>query len=223
MADGITEYLCKVLVVGDSFTGKTSLIGRFVHNIFSNNYKTTIGVDFALKDIIWDDRTHIKLQLWDIAGQERFSNMTRVYYREAVGAFVVFDVTRSPTFEATERWKKDIDAKVWLPPDNAPIPVVLLANKVDLAPDGFVGHDEVMNKHCEMFGFIGWEATSAKMSGPNNNIDKATRYLLSKILERSGVLQYTERERAASGADGTIILGDSGSAKESQPKEKGCC
>jgi Ras-related protein Rab-32 len=69
------------------------------------------------------------LQLWDIAGQERFGNMTRVYYKEAVGAFVVFDVTRLSTFEAVQMWKSDLDNKVLLP-NGKPIPAVLLANKV---------------------------------------------------------------------------------------------
>lgn len=62
-------------------------------------------------------------------GQERFGNMTRVYYKEAVGALVVFDITRAPTFEAVQKWKADIEAKVFLP-DDRPIPCVLLANKV---------------------------------------------------------------------------------------------
>jgi len=66
---------------------------------------------------------------WFLLGQERFGNMTRVYYKEAVGALVVFDVTRVSTFEAVTKWKNDIDAKVVLP-DGKPIPVVLLANKV---------------------------------------------------------------------------------------------
>lgn len=63
------------------------------------------------------------------AGQERFGNMTRVYYKEAVGAFIVFDVTRSATFDAVIKWKQDLDAKVQLP-DGNPIPCILLANKV---------------------------------------------------------------------------------------------
>lgn len=87
-----------------------------------------IGVDFALKVIKYDEATTVRLQLWDIAGeldhsiqffffnfllgQERFGNMTRVYYKEAVGAFVVFDVTRVSTFDAVKKWKMDIDAKV---------------------------------------------------------------------------------------------------------------
>jgi Ras-related protein Rab-32 len=59
-----------------------------------------------------DSNTVVRLQLWDIAGQERFGNMTRVYYKEAVGAFIVFDVTRASTFEAVHKWKHDIDSKV---------------------------------------------------------------------------------------------------------------
>lgn len=78
----------------------------------------------------WDQDIVVRLQLWDIAGQERFGHMTRVYYKEAVGALVVFDVQRVSTFEAVTKWKNDIDAKVVLQPDGRPIPVVLLANKV---------------------------------------------------------------------------------------------
>ena len=68
--------------------------------------------DTSYRVINWDQNTVVRLQLWDIAGQERFGNMTRVYYREAVGAFVVFDVTRVATFEAVQKWKNDIDSKV---------------------------------------------------------------------------------------------------------------
>lgn len=73
----------------------------------------------------------VRLQLWDIAGQERFGNMTRVYYKEALGAFVVYDATRPQTFEGVTKWKNDIDAKVALPDawGGGQIPVILLANK----------------------------------------------------------------------------------------------
>lgn len=79
----------KVFSTGELGTGKTSFIKRYVHQFFSQNYRATIGVDFALKVLNWDQSTIIRLQLWDIAGQERFGNMTRVYYKEAVGAFIV--------------------------------------------------------------------------------------------------------------------------------------
>eukprot|EP01108_Squamamoeba_japonica_P005428 TRINITY_DN427_c0_g2_i1.p1 TRINITY_DN427_c0_g2~~TRINITY_DN427_c0_g2_i1.p1 ORF type:complete len:250 (+),score=105.91 TRINITY_DN427_c0_g2_i1:107-751(+) len=175
------EYLFKVLVVGDIGTGKTSIIKRFVHNIFSTNYKSTIGVDFALKVIRWDENTEVRLQLWDIAGQERFGNMTRVYYKEAVGALTVFDVTRVGTFEAVAKWKADIDAKVTLPPNDTPIPVVLLANKCDL-PDAadFLANRAQMDRYCTDNGFVGWVETSAK---ENVNVDKAAKMLVQAILE----------------------------------------
>lgn len=67
------------------------------------------------------------------AGQERFGNMTRVYYKDAVGAFIVFDVTRSATFDAVMKWKQDLDSKVQLP-NGSSIPCILIANKVRHKP-----------------------------------------------------------------------------------------
>jgi len=160
--DSPNEFLYKVLIVGDIGTGKTSIIKRYVHHIYSEHYKSTIGVDFALKVINYDDDTIIRLQLWDIAGQERFGNMTRVYYREAVAAFIVFDVTRTSTFEAVTKWKADIDSKVFLPNTETNIPIVLLANKCDLIKTGIIEETNQMDKFCQENGFIGWFETSAK-------------------------------------------------------------
>ena len=94
----MVEYLFKTLVIGDIGVGKTSLIKRYVHHVFGSTYKPTIGVDFALKVINWDSETIIRLQLWDIAGQERFGTMTRVYYRDAVAAFIVFVSGSNPYY-----------------------------------------------------------------------------------------------------------------------------
>lgn len=71
--------------------------------------------------------------MWDIAGQERFGNMTQAYYRGAIGAFIVYDVTRPSTFQSVSKWKNDIDAKVELPLawGGGSIPAILLANKVN--------------------------------------------------------------------------------------------
>merc|ERR1711915_139974 len=129
---GRTEYIFKILVIGELGSGKTSIIKRYVHQFFTQHYRATIGVDFALKVINFDQNTIVRLQLWDIAGQERFGNMTRVYYRDASAAFVVFDLTRRATFEAVRRWKEDLDNKI-ITTDGAKIPTVLLANKCDLS------------------------------------------------------------------------------------------
>lgn len=74
------ELLFKVLVIGDLGVGKTSIIKRYVHQIFSQHYRATIGVDFALKVLQWDDDTVIRLQLWDIAGLKTFNGLCRLRF-----------------------------------------------------------------------------------------------------------------------------------------------
>lgn len=80
-------------MIGEVAAGKSALIKRYVHNYYGNkaNYRATVGVDFQLKIIKFNEDLEIRLQLWDIAGQERFSSMTRAYYKGAVGAVIVFD------------------------------------------------------------------------------------------------------------------------------------
>lgn len=209
------EHLYKILVIGDLGTGKTSIIKRYVHNFFSVHYRATIGVDFALKVLNWDDKTLIRLQLWDIAGQERFGNMTRVYYKEAVGCFIVFDVTRQSTFEAVSKWKNDLDSKVQLP-DGKPIPCVLLANKCDQPKEGLVNNASQMDKFCEEKGFIGWYETSAK---ENINIDEASKFLVQKILENDRANNLTVPDTD----DDKIDLRKKPVDVVTQQEKSGCC
>ncbi|CAL8277514.1 unnamed protein product [Arctogadus glacialis] len=172
------EHLYKVLVIGDLGVGKTAVIRRYVHQTYSANYRATIGVDFALKVLNWDSET-IRLQLWDIAGQERFGNMTRVYYREAMGAFIVFDATRPTTFEAVTKWKEDLDSKLMLA-NGRSIATVLLANKCDQGRDEFINNNGVkMDQFCKDHGFVGWFETSAK---DNTNINEAANFLVKHIM-----------------------------------------
>jgi len=175
----LLEFLFKVIVVGDEGTGKTSTINRYVHNVFKN-CKPTIGVDFALKVLELDSNTLVRLQLWDIAGQERYGKMTRVYYKAAVGAYVVFDLTKQSTFEACKVWKADIDDKV-KQRDGSNIPVVLIANKCDLQQEMRFDIDAAkLDAFCQEYGFVGWFETSAKT---NLNIDNAGKFLVRRILE----------------------------------------
>jgi len=205
------EHLYKVLVIGELGTGKTSIIKRYVHQFFSQHYRATIGVDFALKVVHWDQNTVIRLQLWDIAGQERFGNMTRVYYKEAVGAFIVFDVTRTSTFESVAKWKQDLDAKVQLP-DGSPIPCVLLANKCDQPKEGIVATPGKLDEYCKEKGFAGWFETSAK---DNINIDDAAKFLVGTILQND---QWNNSVKEEDGDK--LDLNGGGSPPE---KKSGCC
>ncbi|XP_061169027.1 ras-related protein Rab-32-like isoform X3 [Saccostrea cucullata] len=206
------EHLYKILVIGELGTGKTSIIKRYVHQFFSQHYRATIGVDFALKVLNWDADTIVRLQLWDIAGQERFGNMTRVYYKEAVGCFIVFDVTRASTFDAVVKWKSDLDSKVQLA-DGSPVPCVLLANKCDQAKEGLVNNSNQMDDFCKEKGFIGWFETSAK---ENINIDDSARFLVQRILENDSNIKRDEEDQDK-------ITLDSRQNILKNPKEKGGC
>ncbi|XP_073457097.1 ras-related protein Rab-32-like [Aquarana catesbeiana] len=180
------EYLCKVLVVGDVGVGKTSIIQRYVHNIYSQCYRATIGVDFALKIIPWEKDTMVRLQLWDIAGQERFGHMTRLYYREAAGALVVCDLGRATTLQSVHRWKEDLDSKVSLR-NGDPIPTVLIANKCDLLP--YRGYSQDVEELGQQLGFTDCHMTSAK---ENVNIHEAVSCLIRSMvthMEDSGSVE----------------------------------
>lgn len=180
MDDETNEYLFKILVVGDSATGKTSIIRRSVFNTYTENYKSTIGVDFALKIINYNGKI-VQLQLWDIAGQERYGNLTRIYFKEASGAFIVFDLCMNDTFENVLKWKHEIDDKVKLP-NNQNIPVILLANKCDSPKNAFIVTNKELDDFCEENGFIGWELVSAK---ENINISKSMKFLVEYLMKLS--------------------------------------
>eukprot|EP01006_Ploeotia_vitrea_P056317 TRINITY_DN68089_c10_g7_i1.p1 TRINITY_DN68089_c10_g7~~TRINITY_DN68089_c10_g7_i1.p1 ORF type:complete len:227 (+),score=28.84 TRINITY_DN68089_c10_g7_i1:25-705(+) len=172
------QFLYKVLVVGDYAVGKTSLIRRYCTGDFTPNYRITIGVDFCVKTLedYGPEKKNISLQLWDIAGHERFGAMTRVYYKFAIAAVVTFDLTRMSTLDSAKKWRQDINDKVVLP-NEEPIPMILLANKCDL-PDVEIP-TEKLDKFVEENGFIGWIATSAKTG---QNIEEAFHQLVDSII-----------------------------------------
>lgn len=120
------DYLFKVVLIGDSGVGKSNLLSRFTRNEFSLESKSTIGVEFATRSLNVDSKV-IKAQIWDTAGQERYRAITSAYYRGAVGALLVYDVTRHATFESVERWLKELRDHT-----DPNIVVMLIGNKSDL-------------------------------------------------------------------------------------------
>eukprot|EP01088_Endostelium_zonatum_P002714 TRINITY_DN1343_c0_g1_i1.p1 TRINITY_DN1343_c0_g1~~TRINITY_DN1343_c0_g1_i1.p1 ORF type:complete len:221 (+),score=58.44 TRINITY_DN1343_c0_g1_i1:62-724(+) len=121
------DYLFKILLLGCQNVGKSSLLARFADDEFTDNYKTTVGVDFKIRTIDIDGKT-IKLQLWDTAGQDRFKAVTNSYFRGAHGVIIVYDITDTHTFEQIEEyWVNEVEKNA---PGNAVLMIV--GNKCDL-------------------------------------------------------------------------------------------
>lgn len=190
MSSGPCELLHKVLVIGEGGTGKTCLIRRYVHGIFQATNKATIGVDFALKVLNHNNRS-ITLQIWDIAGQERYGQMTRVYYQAAVGAMVVCDITRPETMDLAVKWKQDLDSKVFLGSTGKTIPCVLLVNKSDLGQ--LHKSKEEMDSFCREHNFCGWYETSAK---DDKNVSASFNALVEHVLAATTDLPSEDAKNA---------------------------
>jgi len=134
------DYLFKVVVLGEGAVGKTAIVTRFSHGFFRTDYKTTIGSQFAVKNIHipeeGDDDLVVKLQIWDVAGQSRFQILRPMYYRGSNGGLLVYDVSRRRTFMLLEEWLDELHKAI-----QKEIPLVLVANKTDL-PDRVVEPSE---------------------------------------------------------------------------------
>ncbi|CAG5136800.1 unnamed protein product [Candidula unifasciata] len=178
------EVLFKVIIIGDPTVGKTSFVQRYVNDSYRRDYKMTIGVDFALKVIKWSDKCNIKLQLWDIAGQERFTSMTRVYYKDAHACLVMFDLTQKNTFQNSIKWKKDLDQKCNLT-DGSPVPCLLLANKCDEVDQREVTQGEIEDM-CKEHDFIGWSETSVK---EGVMIEESMGFLIEEMMAKHAELE----------------------------------
>ena len=120
-------YNLKIIVLGDIAVGKTSVIGRYITNTFSSQYKSSIGCELKQKTVDIDNDTQAQLQIWDTAGEERFLAVTKQYYNGSHGAMVMYDLTNKATFLKMNKWIKDIK-------DNAPknIVIMVVGNKSDL-------------------------------------------------------------------------------------------
>ena len=123
----VYDYLFKIVLIGDSGVGKSNLLSRVTKNEFNLESKATIGVEFATKSFKIENGQNVKAQIWDTAGQERYRAITNTYYRGALGALLVYDITKSKTFESVERWLQELQQY-----GEPGMVVMLVGNKSDL-------------------------------------------------------------------------------------------
>jgi len=195
------KILLKVIVLGESGVGKTSLLVRYVNNKFTMATRSTIGADFLSKQIVVDDKP-TTLQIWDTAGQERFQGLGTSFYRGSDGAIFVFDVTRKSTFDELGAWKKSFLIQI-NQENNSEFPMLVMGNKIDVETEREVSKKSI-EKWCQENN-LQFVECSAKES---TNVDKAfitiARQIISKL--KPGNINYD-----------VVDLG------EQTEEKKGCC
>uniref|UniRef100_A0A7S1TZX5 Ras-related protein Rab-11A n=1 Tax=Phaeomonas parva TaxID=124430 RepID=A0A7S1TZX5_9STRA len=202
------DYLFKVVLIGDSGVGKSNLLTRFTRNEFNLESKSTIGVEFATKTIKIDAKW-IKAQIWDTAGQERYRAITSAYYRGAVGALLVYDISKHPTFENVERWLRELREHA-----ESNIVVMLVGNKSDLGHLRAVSTEEAM-EFAERNDLAFIETSALDSSG----VEVAFTRILKEIFTL-----MNQRSIAGNGSTETVAGGNAISLGGGAPQEsKGCC
>ncbi|KAK8837655.1 hypothetical protein M9Y10_036188 [Tritrichomonas musculus] len=175
---GSSDFLFKIVLVGDSGVGKTNILSRFVRDIFCEDSKTTIGVEFATKTMTIKNKT-VRLQIWDTAGQERYRAITNSYYRGANAAMVVFDITNSNSFKNVPKWLTEIRNNT----DSASsIPIMLIANKSDLSNSRSVREADY-KQIVESEHTLECVECSAKVEPPEGKVKEAFETLAKKLVE----------------------------------------
>ncbi|XP_047163538.1 ras-related protein RABA1f-like [Vigna umbellata] len=211
-ADEDYDYLFKIVLIGDSGVGKSNILSRFTKNEFCVLSKSTIGVEFATRSIRVDDKV-LKAQIWDTAGQERYRSITSAYYRGAVGALLVYDVTRHATFENVERWFKELRDHT----DNK-IVVMVVGNKADLNHLRAVSAEDARTFAARERTFF--METSALDS---TNVENAFTELLTQIYHVVSTKALEIGDDPAALPKGQTINVGSRYYYVSDEKQNGCC
>ena len=193
----------KILIIGDSNVGKTSILLQYTSNFFQETHIATIGVEFKLKEITLDNIEY-KLNIWDTAGQERFKAITKSFFKAADGIIFVYDITKKTSFTNIKNWFQDAESKT------NDFKSIIVGNKIDLNDERTVTPEEGQNfankKNCPFF------ESSAK---DKINIDEIFLTLLKEILKnKKDVIDSKIKEE-----EKTISLDNN----NIQKKTKKCC
>ena len=191
----------KFIIIGSSGTGKSCLLLQFTDKRFESMHDLTIGVEFGAR-VVSINGNEVKLQIWDTAGQESFRSITRSYYRGAVGALVVFDVTKRESFESVSQWIDDANAH-----SHTPITMMLVGNKIDLENQRVVSREEA-EEFARKKG-ITYIETSAKTA---ENVDAAFIQSAQSIFKKvsQGEIDYSLVSGKLGGGPGNVNMASRG-------------
>jgi len=199
------KQLYKVIIVGDSGVGKTSLLNQYVNQRYTQQYRATVGADFLAKEVMVDDRL-ITLQIWDTAGQERFQSLGGAFYRGADCCVLTFDLTNAKSFESLDNWREEFLAQ-GAPKDPENFPFIVIGNKVDRETERKVPTAKAQS-WCKNHGNIEYFEVSAK---DNISVEDAFQVVAKQAASR-------EKEDDMY-FPVTVTLNQ----QNNQPTKKGCC
>jgi len=165
----------KVVLLGDSGVGKTSIVQRFITGKLGDSIKPTVGAAFLTKPIVVDGRV-IELRIWDTAGQEVYRGLAPMYYRSANIAVIVFDVTAHSSFESVEFWVKELKKNL---KDN--VVLIVCGNKIDLEEERCISKEEAKG-FADKNGALYCEASATKGHGVNMVFEMAVSKMLSDMM-----------------------------------------
>ncbi len=168
------DYIFKIVLIGDTCVGKSCILVRFSDDVFSENYVTTIGVDFRFKTMIVKNKI-AKIQIWDTAGQERYRSITTAYYRGAAAIIICCDSTNKDSFYNLNNWIDEI-AKY----TDKEVDKLILMNKCDLVEERVIDKSEI-NKFEKENGIKIMEVSAKTGDG----VDKAFEYIIQKLIDNN--------------------------------------
>ena len=206
MAEEEYDFIFKVLLLGNSDVGKSSMLLRFVDSVWNDAFTPTIGVDFKVKTLEINNK-RVKMQIWDTAGQERFRTVVSTYFRGAHGILLLYDVTNKDSFKNLENWLIEIEKN-----SNQKVLKILIGNKCDLTEDREITTEEgqtFANRNGMQF-----METSAKM---NTNVSEAFTTLGKLMIEFNSKTNTNQGQKS-----GEVKTLKSNSGKDLNTKKK-CC
>ncbi|XP_016341390.1 ras-related protein Rab-25b [Sinocyclocheilus anshuiensis] len=206
-SDEAYNFVFKVVLIGESGVGKSNLLSRFTKNEFSHDSRTTIGVEFSTRTVQLNGLT-IKAQIWDTAGLERYRAITSAYYRGAVGALLVYDISKHLTYESAERWLKELY-------DHADphIVVMLVGNKTDLSAVRTVPTEDAKD-FAEKNGLLFMETSALE----SVNVEAAFNTVLTEIHKK-----VSSKEVTRGSINAVTLSQPKAAADDAQEEKKACC
>ena len=200
------EMMFKVVLVGDSFVGKTNIMSKYLKNEFHEDSKATVGVEFGSRQFNIEGHV-VKAQIWDTAGQERYKAITSAYYKGAKGAFIVYDITRKESFENVSKWAEQLKSTA-----DKNLTIIIVGNKTDLEDQRQVTSEEGQNKANSLeSAFIETSAASG------SNLDKAFEMMINEVYQKCHEEMLAEGDVEIEGGE------DINLSKKPENTKKACC